>query len=438
MKSPQKLSRRRLLAGGAALVPACAAMPYLLPAGVLAAAGRPGANERIGVGYVGVGRRGTQLMDLPKEGRIVAVCDVDRKRAETVAAGRKCRSYTEYRKMLDAKDVDAVIVATPDHWHALPSIHACQAGKDVYTEKPLGLTIREGRAMVEAARRHARVFQTGSQRRSMKYHRLGCQLVRAGRIGKVHTVIAANYPSPWDCALPGQPVPEGLQWDVWCGQTEPRPYHVDVFTPRGNPGWISLAPYSGGELTGNGSHGLDQVQWALGTDGTGPVEVWPERNEPLVAPVYAAPEGRDRGDRLCSRNRVFFRYANGVLVKLDNGPISGGLFIGEKGRILVDNDRFQCEPAGLAEEPLSAGDARLEESDDHFRNWFDAIKSRGRPIADVEIGHRSAVICHLGNIARWLGCPLRWDPVKEVFPGDEEANRYLDRPKRKPYELPTL
>jgi predicted dehydrogenase len=437
MESPQKSSRRRLLAGGAALASPLV-VPCLIPAGVLSAEGRPGANNRIGVGYVGVGRRGTQLMDLPKDGRIVAVCDVDRTRAEQVAGQKKCRAYTEYRKMLDAKDVDAVIIATPDHWHALPSIHACQAGKDVYTEKPLGLTIREGRAMVDAARRYARVFQTGSQRRSMKYHRLGCQLVRAGRIGKVHTVVAANYPSPWDCARPGQPVPEGLQWDVWCGQTEARAYHVDVFTPRGSPGWISLTPYSGGELTGNGSHGLDQVQWALGTDHTGPVEVWPERNEPLKPPVYAAPEGRDRGDRLCSLNRVFFRYASGAVVKLDNGPISGGLFLGEKGKVLVDNNRFQCEPAELAQAPLSAGEARLEESDDHFRNWFDAIKSRGRPIADVEIGHRSAVICHLGNIARWVGRRLRWDPDKEIFPGDEEANRYLDRPKRKPYELPDV
>ncbi len=436
MASICRFDRRSLLKTGGAAAASTLLAPLLVPAGTLALGGRPGANGRIGVGYVGVGRRGQQLMGLPKEGRIVAVCDVNRPRAEAIAAARKCRAYQDYRKMLDAKDVDAVIVATPDHWHALPSIHACLAGKDVYTEKPLSLTIREGRAMVQAARRHGRVFQTGSQRRSMKHHRQGCQLVRAGRIGKVHTAIANNYASPWQCALPGQPVPQGLLWDVWCGQTELRPFHADIYAPRGEPGWISLTPYSGGELTGNGSHGLDQIQWALGTDATGPVEVWPERNEPLKAPVYAAPESRTRGDRLCSQNRVFFRYASGVVVKLDSGPVAGAVFLGDKGKVVVDNDRFSCEPAELANEPLRDSDPRLEESNDQFQNWFDCIKSRRRPIADVEIGHRSAVICHLCNIARWLGRRLRWDPEKEVFPGDEEANRYLARPQRKPYQLP--
>jgi len=417
---------------------AALAVPLFVPAEVLALGAGPGPNDRIGVGYVGVGRRGLQLMGLPKEGRIVAVCDVNSLRAGAVATSRKCRPYDDYRKMLEAKDVDAVIVATPDHWHALPSIHACQAGKDVYTEKPLSLTIREGRAMVEAARKHRRIFQTGSQRRSMKHHRLGCQLVRAGAIGKVLSVIACNYPSPWECGLPGGPVPKGLNWDAWCGQTEPRPYHADLYEPRGMPGWISFVPYSGGEMTGNGSHGLDQVQWALGTDDTGPEEIWPERNEPLKAPIYSAPEDRTRGDRACSRNRVSFRYANVVIVKLDNGPVAGAVFLGEKGKVVVDNDRFTCEPAELAEAPLPGGCPRLEQSDNHFQNWFDCIKSRRRPIADVEIGHRSAVICHLSNIARLLGRKLRWDPEKEIFPGDDEANKYLERPQRKPYQLPEV
>jgi predicted dehydrogenase len=424
------------LQAGCGAAAATLAAPLVLPARVFAAQGRRTPNDRIGVGYIGVGRRGVQLMGLPKEGRIVAVCDINQPRADTVAVARKCRAYYDYRKMLDAKDVDAVIIATVDHWHALPSIDACRAGKDVYTEKPLSLTVREGRAMVEAARKHNRVFQTGSQRRSMKHHRLGCQLVRAGRIGKIQTVIAHNYPSPWDCDLPGQPVPKGLPWDVWCGQTEPRPYHADIYVPRGNPGWISFTPYSGGEMTGNGAHGLDQVQWALGTDATGPVEIWPERNEPLKPPVYAVPESRTRGDSVCSQNRVSFRYANGVVVKLDNGPEAGAIFVGDKGKVVVGNSSFTCEPAGLAEEPLAPADPRLEVSDDHFQNWFDCIRSRRRPIADVEIGHRSAVICHLCNIARWVGRRLRWDPERELFPGDEEANKYLQRPQRKAYQLP--
>ena len=436
MRSRGTLSRRDFLAGAAGLASASVALPCFVPASALGGPATPGANERIGVGYVGVGRRGQQLMALPKQGRIVAVSDVDRKRVEAVAAQKQCRAYDDYRKMLEAKDVDAVIVATPDHWHALPSIHACQAGKDVYTEKPLSLTVREGRLMVEAARRHARVFQTGSQRRSMPGHRLGCALVRAGRIGKVHTVIAANYPSPWRCALPAQPVPDGLLWDVWCGPTEPRPFHADIFAPRANPGWISFAPYSGGEVTGNGSHGLDQIQWALGTDDTGPIEIWPEPQQPLQPPVYAAPESRARGDRLCSQTKVFYRYANGVTVKLDHGPVSGAIFLGEQGKITVDNNRFHCDPPELAAEPLTDSQMLLEVSDDHFQNWFEAIRSRSRPIADVEIGHRSAVICHLCNIARWLGRKLRWDPDRERFLDDDEANTHLARPQRKPYALP--
>ncbi len=425
------ISRRVVLQGAAS-----ASLPWCVPASAMALDGNPGANERIGIGYVGVGRRGLQLMGLPKVGRIVAVCDVHAMRAEAVAAARKCRSYLDYRKLLEAKDVDAVIVATPDHWHALVAIHACQAGKDVYTEKPLSLTVREGRAMVQAARKYGRVFQTGSQRRSMKHHRLGCQLVRGGVIGKIQGVVAHNYPSPWHCGLPAQAVPKGLLWDVWCGQTEPRPYHADLYAPRGNPGWISFMPYSGGEMTGNGSHGLDQIQWALGMDDTGPVEIWPEREEPLHAPIYQSPESRRRGDAACRANRVSFRYANGVVVTLDHGPEAGAIFLGEKGKVVVDNNRFSCEPAGLADEPLPPESPRLEVSDNHFENWFAAIKSRGRPIADVEIGHRSAVICHLCNIARWTGRRLRWDPVRELFAGDEEANGYLDRPRRKPYELP--
>ena len=436
MMRSRRASRRDFLMATAA--GAGMALPWIVPAEAVAIGTKIGPNERIGVGYIGVGRRGLQLMGLPKEGRIVAVCDVNPLRAESVAAARKCRAYLDYRKMLDAKDVDAVIIATPDHWHALPSIHACQAGKDVYTEKPLDLTIREGRAMVEAAREHQRVFQTGSQRRSMKQHRLGCQLIRAGAIGKVHTVIACNYPSPWECALPAQPTPKGLLWDAWCGQTEPRAYHADLYVPRGKPGWMSFRPYSGGEMTGNGAHGFDQIQWALGTDATGPVEIWPERDEPLKAPVYDAPENRKRGDAACSRNRVFFRYANGVVVKLGNGPVAGGIFLGEKGKIVIDNNRFTCEPAELAETPLADAAPRLEVSDNHFQNWFDAIKSRARPIADVEIGHRSAVICHLCNIARWVGHKLHWDPAKELFLGDDQANQYLQRPERKPYDLPKV
>ena len=436
MGSSKRLSRRDFLKRSSALAAAGVAAPYIIPSDVLAAPQRPGANDRIGVGYVGVGRRGGQLMGLPPEGRIVAASDLDIHRARAIAARRDCRAYQDYRKMLESKDVDAVVVATPDHWHTLPSIHACQAGKDVYLEKPLTLCIREGRLLVEAVRKYKRVLQTGSQRRSMKNHRTGCELVRNGRAGKIHTVIANNYPSPWEATLPGQPVPEGLDWDAWCGMTEPVPYNKDLYIQRSSPGWISLRPYSGGEMTGNGTHGFDQIQWALDMDHTGPVEVWAEggKLEPLT---YTASESRARGNAHCSVGReVTFRYANGVIVKTGNASACGGTFIGEGGKIVIGCNTCSSDPAEIAQEPIGESEIRLPVSNNHMQNWFDSIKSREKPIADVEIGHRSAIICHLGNIARWLGRKLRWDPEREIFPGDDEANTYLDRPRRKPYQLP--
>jgi predicted dehydrogenase len=433
----KRLSRRRFLQGTVPLAASSLALPLFLPAGVLAGPERPGANDRIGIGYIGAGRRANQLMGLPPEGRIVAVADVDRSRAEAVAARRQCDAFQDYRRLLDVNAVDAVFVATPDHWHALPSIHACQAGKDVYLEKPLSLTIREGRQLVTAARKHDRVFQTGSQRRSMSGHRRGCELVRNGLAGKIHTVVILNYPSPWECRFPGQSIPAGLDWDAWCGMTEPVPYHADIFVQRSNPGWLSLRPYSGGEMTGTGAHGFDQIQWALDLDHTGPVEIWVEGG-PLEPVVYESPESRARGDRLCSADRrVRMKYANGITIRLeDNGPAAGGEFIGDLGKIRIGNNTVDSNPVELSQTPADRLRFRLPPIDDHIKNWFDCVKSRQRPIADVEIGHRSAILCHLGNIARWVGRPLRWDPESETFPGDKQANAYLDRPRRKPYELP--
>jgi len=274
----QRISTRRHFLKVTAGLSAGALMPMIVPRHVLGTETTPSANERIGIGGIGIGRRGLQLFEeIPSLGRVVAIADVNLPRAEKTAEPYRAVAYQDYRKLLERKDVDAIITATPDHWRAIVCIHACQAGKDIYAEKPMSLTIYEGRKMVEAVRKYDRVFQTGSQQRSMAANRLGCELVRNGRIGKVHTVIAANYPSPWECALPGQPVPAGLDWDMWCGPTEPVPYHIDLYTPRANPGWISFRPYSGGEMTGWGAHGLDQIQWALGTDDTGPGELWPER-----------------------------------------------------------------------------------------------------------------------------------------------------------------
>jgi len=428
-------TRRRFLQISGGLL-AGTFVPLVIPRHVLGTETTPSANERIGIGGIGIGRRGLQLFEeVPSLGRIVAIADVNLPRAEKTAEPHKAVAYQDYRKLLERKDVDAIITATPDHWRAIVCIHACQAGKDVFGEKPMSLTIHEGRKMVEAVRKYGRVFQTGSQQRSMAANRLGCELVRNGRIGKIHTVIAANYPSPWECALPGQPVPAGLDWDMWCGPTEPVPYHIDLYTPRANPGWISFRPYSGGEMTGWGAHGLDQIQWALGTDDTGPVEIWTE-GEKFSPPTYTQPESRARGEKICSQPKVFFKYASGVVVKFDNGPPGGAVFIGDKGRITIDRAKFSVEPKELGEPPYDDFKVRLYVSNNHMLNWLECIKTRQKPVADVEIGHRSTTLCHLGNIARWTGRPLKWDPVKEQFVGDEDANTYLDRPRRKPYVLP--
>lgn len=438
-----KITRRSFVGTSIEGATALAAGASVLSVAQPAAARR--ANDKVVLGLIGAGGRGRIViknMAKLENVEVKYVCDVEDARGGPAVAelekmqGSAPKFVKEMQEVFDDKDVDAVVVATPDHWHVLPSIHACQAQKDVYLEKPLTLTIREGRVLVEAVRKHGRVLQSGSQRRSMKNHRIGCELVRNGRAGKIHTVIANNYPSPWECGLPGQPVPEGLDWDVWCGPTEPVPYNKDIYIQRSNPGWISLRPWSGGELTGNGAHGLDQIQWALDMDHTGPVEVWAEGGK-LEAPVYTAPESGARGDRLCSVGReITYRYANGVIVKTGDASACGATFIGEKGKIVIGCDTYSSDPPEIAQEPIGESEIHLPVSDNHMQNWFDSIRSREKPIAHVEIGHRSAILCHLGNVARWLGRKLSWDPETETFPGDDEANRYLDRPRRKPYELP--
>lgn len=430
--------RRHFLGRSVQTVAAVATAPWFVAASAaLAGPHRVAPSDQFGIAYIGAGRRANQLTGLPPGGRIVAVADVDLGRAEEFAAKHSCRAYQDYRALLDAADVDAVIIATPDHWHVRPALHACLANKDIYLEKPLSLTVREGRVLVEAVRKCGRVLQTGSQRRSMQGHRWGCELVRNGVAGTIHTVVIANYPSPWECRFPAQPVPEKLDWNTWCGMTDPVGYHADIFVQRSNPGWISLRPYSGGEMTGTGAHGFDQIQWALNSDHTGPVEVRCEggRLEPVV---YTEPESTARGDVATSRDRrVRMRYANGIEVRLeDNGPQAGAEFIGDRGKIRIGNNEVTSNPPELVRTPPQDLKVRLPAIDNHFQDWLDAIKTRARPIADVEIGHRSAVICHLGNIARWIGRPLRWDPETETFPGDEEANQLLDRPRRAGFELP--
>jgi predicted dehydrogenase len=467
MSAPKSLSRRRVLQDTLGVAAAGIVLPEFIAGRVRAgAAGKPVApNDEIHVGIIGCGRRNGQLAigkggqgAPPAHARIVAVADFNLVRAQQWARQYRAKAFQDYRALLDQKDVDVVVYATPEHWHYLPCIHACQAGKDIYGEQPLSHTIREGRAMIQAVRKYNRVFQTGEQQRSHPATRKAVELIRNGRIGKIQSIIGYNYPSPFECNFPAQPIPPGLDWDAWCGPNEVVPYHTDLYLSRVpyereppypaqpaesyavGPGWMSFRPYSGGELPNWGCHGLSMIHWALGMDHSGPVEIWVDPAEKLPKVVYDLPDKRDRGDAACSKTIIHYKYANGVVVKLASyDPKLGGgaTFIGEKGRITIFREGYECDPVDLDKDPLPPGAVRVYQSDNHMENFYACVASRKDPIMPVEAAHSVATLCHLGNIARWLGRRLQWDPVKEIFPGDDEANTYLDTPKRKPYQLPT-
>ena len=424
------VSRRQLLKHAAMGVAGAMAAPLFIPSGVLAAGGKPGANERIAVGAIGVGRRATLLLDqLPEDAQLVALCDCNLPRAEAFKAAKKTdwAVYQDYRKILDRTDVDAVIVATAEFQRVLPCIHACLAGKDIYAEKPLTLYIAEGRALVNAVRQHHRVLQVGSQQRSMAMNRIACELVRSGGLGKILEVRAVNYPGPVmppANGFPEEATPAGLNWDVWLNQAAQRPFNAQWME------WMHWRDFAGGEVTNWGAHGIDQIQWALGTDTTGPVD---------LSPITQGPNGQ-----------VEARYANGVPVRfvLDHGPMGGAIFVCEKGKLEVNRNKFASNPKDIAVELLKKVDAAAEQkkwSDQtamwqarwHMQNWLDCIRTRQKPVADVEIGHRSISVAHLVNIARQLGRRLKWDPAVEQFVGDDEANTLISRSRRKGYELPT-
>jgi len=398
-------------------------------AGATRRIGAAGPGDRIRVGAIGVGNRGRLLLDqLPADAELVAICDCNLPQAHgfRTQKGADWKVYQDYRELLDRSDIDAVIVATGDFQRALPCIHACQAGKDVYAEKPLTLTVAEGRAVVNAARRHERVFQVGTQQRSMTINRLACEFVRAGGLGTLREVRAINYKGPKDGPdqpPAAEPIPPGLDWNAWLNQAAERPYAGPWLN------WMQWRDFAGGEMTNWGAHGVDQIQWALGADDTGPVH---------LAPLADAPSGS-----------LVARYPSGVEVKfmLEQGPMGGAVFIGEHGKLEINRNKVTSNPPEIAAGILAQVDVAAEEvawsdqtalwqAQQHLQNWLDCIRSRGRPVADVEIGHRSISACHLANIVRRLGRPLDWNPVAERFVADPEADGLLSRPRRAGFELP--
>lgn len=426
MKRPGPVSRRKFLKGAAAASAAVAGAPMFVPARVLGREGAPGANEQVVIGFIGCGGRARQLMDqVPEGGRIVASCDCNFPRAEEVAKerDRKWNAYRDYHEMFDKEKFDAVFVITPDHARTLPAIHAVQAGYDVYAEKPLTAYIHEGRVLVDHVRKHNRIFQVGSQQRTMEINRFCCEFVRDGKLGKLKKVQGVCYTGPNKYqGLPEEPIPAGDDWNVWQGPTPARPFNNGL-----QFGWMGWWDYSGGEMTNWGAHGVDQIQWAMGKSLTGPTELWPE-----------SPGGN---------GKVSMRYdADGPVVAFElehTGPMGGGIFIGEDCKMEINRNKFATNPKDFIKDPPSPEVQGKWEGDGwiarpHIQNWLDCIKTRELPNADVEIGHRSISVCHLVNITRELGRKLKWDAAKEQFVGDDEANKLLDRPRRAGFELPQV
>jgi predicted dehydrogenase len=431
MRSTRPIPRRRALAGLAATF----AMPTIVPSSALGRAGRTAPGERLAVGVIGCGKMANDyhLTELLKfdDVQVAAVCEVDRTRREHAVRrvksayegtrpGADCASYADYRELIGRDDIDAVCIATPEHQHALPALLAMGAGKDVYCEKPLTLTLAEAKACVDAARAHGRVFQTGSQQRSNVFgsFREAAEIVRSGRLGKVLVVTVGVGGPSRPCDLPGEPAEPGLEWDLWLGPAPERPYNAEL-SPRGVhrhfPAWRNYREYAGGGLADMGAHHFDIAQWCLGRDGSGPVAILPPDDER-------------------SRVGAMFRYDDGVLM-LHGGP-SGCTFTGTEGVLRVDRGLLQGLPEAIVKEPLGEKDVHLPKSPGHHRNWLDCIRSRETPVADVEIGARSVALPILGNLVYEHRRPLRWDPQAWRFVDDPEANRWLDRDRRPGWELP--
>ncbi|MCU0959952.1 MAG: Gfo/Idh/MocA family oxidoreductase [Pirellulaceae bacterium] len=427
--APRRIGRRTLLRTAAA---ACA-VPYFIPTTVLGRPGHPGANDRISLGLVGAGYRARDLLaESPADLHLVAAADCDRRQiaaclaaagqANPAVAAEDCAQYQDYREMLDQVKLDAVMVATTTHARTLICLDAMQAGLDVYAEKPLTLTIEEGQYLVRAEQQYARICQVGTQQRSIAINNFGSDLVRSGAIGKILTVKCPNFPGPRPRpALPAAPVPAEMDWDLWCNQTELTEYSDELHPGLGK--WARFREYCGWLVTG-WVHAFDQVQRALGTDDTGPVEIWPEEPGPDA--------------------RVSLRYASGTVLKLDmpedQGPRMGGIFVGERGKIEINRNRLASNPPDLIRDAPPPADKSeyASVSHEHIQNWVSCMRTRTLTVAPFSVGHRAMTICHLINICRELGRPLRWDPVREEFGDDAPANALRSRARRAGYELPRL
>jgi predicted dehydrogenase len=437
MKRPPSVSRRSFLRRTAAAVGAAVAAPTIIPASALGRGGLVPPSDRITMGFIGVGGQGGgHLLGGAwtyvaggyagrKDVQVLAVCDVRRERRElntqkvndhySEVFGKNgykpCQAYTDFRDVLDRDDIDAVLIATPAHWHATMAAMAAEAGKDIYCEKPSAVTIQESQAMLAAVRRYGRVYQAGTQQRS-EYggkFRKACEFIRSGRIGKLQSIYAYRDGGAifWPKLFaPGQPVPDSLDWDLYLGPAPWFPFDGNATAHR----------FDIGELNW-GQHHYDIVQWAADADSTGPVEIFME-------------DGRS-----C------YKYASGVVVygkPYPGEPVGGdggACFVGTSGRIAVDRDALVSDPPDIVREPLRSDEVHLYHSDSHSGNFLECVRTRKKTICDADIAQRAASALLLGGVAKQLQRTLHWDPAAEQFVNDDEANRMLSIAKRPPWTI---
>lgn len=386
-------------------------------------------SDIISLGFIGTGKQGRGLTNSflrTGQSRIVALSEVYQAKAQLTLDSIKANYakntqlgsfseipvYNDFRELLARKDVDAVVIATPDHWHAAVAVRAAEAGKDIYCEKPLALTVREGRAMVNATRKHDRVFQTGSMQRSWPEFRQAVELVRNGYIGEIKSVKVNVGPPPKPYDLAAEPIPDGLDWSKWLGPNEPKPFNSELAPPISKdvfPNWRNYKEFGGGMVTDWGAHMFDIVQWALDMDSSGPVEV-------------IAPDGGEHPF-------LTYRYANGIIMTHEKWEWSNAIhFFGTDGDIKIQRGKLETTPASLKDKVIGETEKHVYKSEDHYKDFLNAMRKRSKPVCDVEIGHRTASVCNIGNIAYQVKRRLEWDPKKETFKNDKEANALLGRP----------
>lgn len=436
--SQSGLSRRQFMRRTAGTL-AATVFPAIVPSTVF---GANAPSNRLQVGCIGVGRKG--LGDLghvlkPKDKtRVIAVCDLDSKRAAYAQdrinrfyEDRQCATIHDYRELVVRKDVDAVVISTPDHWHALPAIAAAKAGKAVFIQKPLSLTIAEGRAIADAAAQNKTVFQVGSQQRSNIRFQVACRLAREGKLGALKTIEVGLGTDPGCGVEAAMPVPKNLDYEFWLGQAPSADYTEKRVHPQegyDRPGWLRIRDYGAGMITGWGAHHLDIAHWGMGLEQSGPIEVegWAKFPESGLWNVH--------GDF-----DLTYRYANGVTMRVaDTSRLKQGVrFIGSEGSIYVDRGALEATPAALLAKENLAGNKGLSDDDDqaHMDNFVDAARGKATACTSAEIAHRSCTACLLGAIVMELGRKVQWDPEKEQFANDPEATAKLTRAMRAPWKL---